>query len=147
MEAGLHQDEGRHERDVMAKVEARQRHSPQREAVREVLGARSGFVSAQDLYGELRNAGSSIGLATVYRHVQAMLESGELDVLHTREGEALYRQCSTRHHHHLICRNCGKAVEITAPEIEAWAEKTAAEHGFTEIDHSVEIYGLCRNCS
>lgn len=126
---------------------ARTRRSPQRDAVRAILNSRSGFISAQDLHTELQAHGSSVGLATVYRHLQAMLASGEIDSLHTGEGEALYRQCSPQHHHHLICRNCGKAVEIDAPEVETWAKRVAGKYGYTDFEHTVEVFGRCAECS
>ena len=53
----------------------------------------------------------------------------------------------TGHHHHLLCRNCGKAVEVEAPAVETWAARTASEHGFTEVAHTVEIFGLCPECT
>lgn len=121
----------------------RQRFSPQREAVRAQLGTGHGFRSAQDLHAQLRAGGAQISLATVYRHLQAMQD---VDVLHTADGEALYRQCGAGHHHHLICRVCGTAVEVDTPGIEAWAAGIAAAHGFATPEHSVEVFGTCQQC-
>ena len=123
------------------------RNTWQRGAVREALGDSEGFVSAQSLHAALRTAGSSIGLATVYRALADLAETGEADQLQ-QDGEALYRACTPgRHHHHLICRSCGLAVEIEAHEVEAWAQRTAAAHGFTQAEHVVDIFGLCANCA
>lgn len=124
-----------------------QRFSPQREAVRAILGTARGFRGAQDLHAALRDEGQRISLATVYRHLQALADASEVDVLHTAEGESLYRRCSPEHHHHLICRNCGITVEVDAPPVEAWAVRAAADHGFTEVAHSVEVFGLCPRCA
>ena len=124
------------------------RNTWQREAVRGALGGASGFVSAQELYGALRESGSSIGLATVYRTLSTLQADGEADSLQSPDGEALYRACSsTGHHHHLICRRCGKTVEIGADEVEAWAQQVAAQHGFTQPQHIVDVFGLCAECS
>ena len=72
--------------------------------------------------------------------------TGLVDVLRNGEGEAVYRRCAvTGHHHHLLCRSCGKAVEVEAPAVEAWAARTATEHGFTAVEHTVEIFGLRRS--
>lgn len=123
------------------------RNTWQREAVRSALGESEGFVSAQALHGALRDAGSTIGLATVYRALTDLTDEGEADTL-TQDGEALYRACTPdSHHHHLICRRCGKTVEIEATAVEEWARSVAAEHGFTQAEHIVDVFGLCAECS
>lgn len=123
------------------------RNTWQREAVRAALGTREGFVSAQSLHSALRDSGSSIGLATVYRALSDLAVEGEADSLQ-QEGESLYRACTPgSHHHHLICRNCGLTVEIEADSVEEWARAVAAEHGFTQPNHIVDVFGLCANCS
>ena len=123
------------------------RNTWQREAVREALGESEAFVSAQALHTNLRAGGSSIGLATVYRALADLATEGEADSLQ-QEGESLYRACTPgTHHHHLICRNCGLTVEIEADAVEEWARQVAAEHGFTQPNHVVDVFGLCENCS
>lgn len=124
------------------------RNTWQREAVRGALDQNEGFISAQSLHSSLRDTGSPIGLATVYRALADLQAEGEADSLQSPEGESLYRACaSTAHHHHLICRNCGKTVEIEATEVEQWARRVAGEHGFTQAQHIVDIFGLCEDCS
>ncbi|MEY2676251.1 MAG: hypothetical protein RL510_271 [Actinomycetota bacterium] len=122
------------------------RNTWQKDAVRHALSEAIGFVSAQQLHLVLRNHGSTIGLATVYRALADLASTGEADSLQSQEGELLYRACTTDHHHHLICKNCGKTVEIEASEVEAWAEKVSKQHGFREPAHMVEIFGLCEDC-
>ena len=125
-----------------------QRNTWQRERVREALTDAQGFVSAQDLHAALREANTGIGLATVYRALANLASSGEADQLQSPEGEAIYRACeSSGHHHHLICRSCGTTVEIQATDVEQWARKTAADHGFTRAEHVVDIFGLCAACT
>lgn len=119
----------------------------QRTAVREHLWETDEFQTAQQVHEILSRGGARVGLATVYRALQSMADSGELDVLRTPEGEAAYRRCSTGHHHHLVCRECGFTVEIGAEAVEAWAATMADEHGFTDAGHDIEIFGLCRDCS
>lgn len=122
--------------------------STRREAVHQALTASSGFRSAQDLYADLRADGSRIGLTTVYRALQALSDSGDVDVLRTDEGEAVYRACDTEnHHHHLVCRVCSTAVEIEGPAVERWAAEIGAQHGFTGVTHTVEVFGTCAECS
>jgi Fur family ferric uptake transcriptional regulator len=123
------------------------RHTWQRDAVRGALSGTENFVSAQELHASLRAAGSSIGLATVYRALADLATVGEADSLQ-QEGEILYRACTPgSHHHHLICRYCGLTVEIEADAVEQWARAVAAEHGFTRPHHIVDVFGLCADCS
>ncbi len=122
------------------------RNTWQKDAVRHALSEAIGFVSAGQLHLVLKNHGSTIGLATVYRALADLAASGEADSLQSQEGELLYRACTTEHHHHLICKTCGKTVEIEAHEVEAWAEKVAKQHGFREPSHTVEIFGICEDC-
>ena len=127
---------------------ARKRNTWQREAVREALGADDGFVSAQGLHSTLRKSGSPIGLATVYRALADLASEGEADSLQSPDGESLYRACTPgQHHHHLICRKCGLTVEIEADAVERWAQSVATEHGFTQPNHVVDVFGLCAACS
>jgi len=124
-----------------------QRNTWQRERVRDALADARGFVSAQSLHASLRED-TGIGLATVYRTLSGLAAAGEADSLQSPDGEALYRACiSPGHHHHLICRSCGLTVEIEATEVEAWARRTAAQHGFTDAEHVVDIFGLCAACT
>jgi Fur family ferric uptake transcriptional regulator len=124
------------------------RNTWQREAVREALVTADGFVSAQALHSSLRDGGSPIGLATVYRALSDLTDGGEADSLQSMEGEALYRACTSGgHHHHLICRNCGLTVEIEADAVETWATSIAAANGFTQPQHIVDVFGLCAACS
>jgi Fur family transcriptional regulator, ferric uptake regulator len=123
-----------------------QRRTRQRAAVEEMLSDRHDFRTAQQIHDDLRHHGERVGLATVYRTLQLMTDAGELDVIRTNEGETAYRRCSTGHHHHLVCRVCGRTVEVSGPAVERWANAVATEHGFREISHDLEIFGTCDTC-
>lgn len=126
----------------------RRRPTRQQAAVAAALQDVQDFSSAQELHSRLRESGETVGLATVYRTLTGMAESGEVDVLRTDDGEAVYRMCSTGHHHHLVCRDCGRAVEIEGPAaVERWTDKVAAEHGFRDVSHTLEIFGRCAGCA
>ena len=119
----------------------------QRAAVTRALESAEGFQSAQALHDAMRHAGERVGLTTVYRHLQALADAGEVDVLRTGDGEAVYRQCiADDHHHHLVCRVCGTTVEVTGPAVEKWAEQVAQKHGFRDVSHTVEVFGTCSEC-
>lgn len=128
-------------------TEAGRRDTRQRRVLREHLAASESFVSAQQLFDDLRARGDKVGLATIYRTLQAMTEAGEVDALRTDEGETLYRRCGPRHHHHLVCRQCGLTVELEGRAVERWADKAASDHGFSDVNHVVELFGLCAGCS
>ncbi|MEV0585909.1 transcriptional repressor [Nonomuraea sp. NPDC050310] len=119
-----------------------------RDAVHDTLRRSDGFRSAQDVYAQLRSDGAKIGLTTVYRALQALADGGLIDVLRTDDGESVYRACATdAHHHHLVCRRCGRTVEVAGPAVERWAEAVGAEHGFSEVTHTVEVFGTCADCA
>ena len=123
------------------------RNTWQKDAVKHALGEAAGFVSAQQLHLVLRNHGSTIGLATVYRALADLAAAGDADSLQSKDGELLYRACGTEHHHHLICRSCGKTVEIEASKVETWADEVAKSHGFTQPSHTIDIFGVCASCN
>lgn len=124
--------------------ETERRATKQRRAVEAVLRETDDFISAQALHARLRDAGDTVGLATVYRTLNAMTEDQRVDMLRVDDGEARYRLCtSDAHHHHLVCRECGRTVEIEGPAVESWADKVAAEHGFTDVSHTLEVFGTC----
>lgn len=119
----------------------------QRAAVAQALAEQEEFRSAQQLHEVLRTKGDAVGLATVYRTLQTLADAREVDQLRNADGEVLYRRCErTEHHHHLVCRWCRRTVEIDGPTVEAWAAKVGATHDFTEIDHTIELWGTCRDC-
>lgn len=126
---------------------ARRRETRQRSAVSAALAEVAEFVSAQQLHARLRDQGEGVGLATVYRTLQQLAADGEVDVLRTGEGEAVYRRCSTGHHHHLICRHCRRTVEVDSVAVERWARRIAEENGFAEVEHVLEVFGTCADCA
>ena len=119
----------------------------QRAAITEQLSGMTEFRSAQEIHARLAEEGQKIGLATVYRTLTTMAGDGEVDVLRTDDGEAVYRMCSTGHHHHIVCRECGATVEVEGPAVERWADQVSAEHGFTDVEHTLEIFGRCARCA
>ena len=119
----------------------------QGQAVLSVVAGSDSFRSAQDIHAQLRTAGETVGLTTVYRHLALLADEGQLDSLQTAEGELVYRRYhSDQHHHHVVCRTCGRGTEVELPELEQWAESTAHELGYSEVTHTLEVFGLCAEC-
>jgi Fur family ferric uptake transcriptional regulator len=127
-------------------TEPTRRTTRQRTAVIAVLEQVNDFRSAQQLHDVLAQRGDAVGLTTVYRTLQALSAEGSIDIIVGDDGEARYRNCSEGHHHHLVCRSCGSTVEVEGPTVERWANRLAAQHGFTQPDHTIEITGICPTC-
>lgn len=129
-----------------AAIGPRVRSTRQFDAVADEVSRSTDFRSAQVIHAALRTRGHSVGLATVYRALQTLVDQGAADALQASTGEVVYRECSRSHHHHLVCRGCGNAVEVTGPVFERWADRTAQEHGYSEVSHTLELFGTCAVC-
>ncbi|AVM61169.1 Fur family transcriptional regulator [Actinomyces sp. oral taxon 897] len=126
----------------------RQRATRQRAAVADILSRTEEFRSAQQIHAALDAEGTRVGLATVYRNLTALAGSGEVDQIRNAEGETLYRRCDAHsHHHHLVCRSCGTTVEVSAAPLETWVARISQKNGFTDVEHTAELFGLCAACS
>mgnify|MGYP003355612720 FL=1 len=121
------------------------RHTKQKDAVMAQLRGCDDFISAQELHRKLVDSGLRIGLATVYRQLNSLVDSGAADTVRM-DGQQLFRLCGDDgHHHHLVCTNCGKTVEIESPS-ETWLRGISTKYGFTIERHTLEVFGLCSDC-
>ncbi|SBW22562.1 Fur family transcriptional regulator [Protofrankia symbiont of Coriaria ruscifolia] len=119
----------------------------QRRAVLAALSAAGGFRSAQALHDQIRGGGQRIGLTTIYRVLHDLVRDGTADTVRGEDGQQLFRLTrSSGHHHHLVCRGCGHSIEVVSDVVEHWAASLAAEHGFTDLDHAIDLFGLCTEC-
>jgi Fur family ferric uptake transcriptional regulator len=123
------------------------RSTRQRAAVTAVLEETNDFRSAQQIHDLLTQRGQRVGLTTVYRSLQMLADRHEVDVLRGTDGEMSYRRCSTGHHHHLVCRDCGRTVEVDGPAVERWAQRVADEHQYADVSHTLEVFGTCADCA
>ena len=105
-----------------------------------------GFASAQQIHQLLKRNGDSIGLTTVYRALQSLVEAQLVDQLRKDDGEAIFRLCGEKHHHHLVCRSCGATIEVAGSALENWAKDMAEKHCYRDVGHVAEIFGTCSNC-
>lgn len=122
------------------------RSTRQRTAVVSALDEIDDFRSTQEIHDYLRSKGENVGLTTVYRTLTALAEADEVDVILREDGESVYRRCSGTHHHHLVCRQCGRTVEVEGPAVERWADEVARLHGFSDVSHTLELFGKCSDC-
>src|SRR5690348_6299521 len=133
-----------------ARPTGRTRITRQSAAIEHALREADGFRTAQELFDAVRATGHKIGLTTVYRHLNLLAELGSADIVHRADGEAQFRLCGTQagpgvtdpaaeqHHHHVVCRVCGRSEQVSGPEVEEWAERVAVAAGYTEVTHTVE---------
>ncbi|RSO05361.1 transcriptional repressor [Streptomyces sp. WAC 06783] len=120
----------------------------QRASVLRVLASCQDFVSAQELHVRLVTADIPVGLSTVYRTLRDLERTGQVDVVRDEAGERLYRpRPADGHRHYLICRRCGRSRPLDSDVVERWAERVGAESGYSAVQHTVELSGICGRCT
>ena len=124
------------------------RSTRQRAAIVALLDEVDGFRSAQELHDELRRRGTNIGLTTVYRTLQTLAGTDVVDTVRTDPASTLYRPSDVLQHGPLVVRRqCGSAVEVSGKHVEAWAAEVATRHGFSDVNHTIELFGTCADCA
>jgi Fur family ferric uptake transcriptional regulator len=118
----------------------------QRLLVLDALAGEPHDATAQQIHERLRGAGTPIGLATVYRTLKSLAGADAIDSFSHHRGETCFRLCSEGHHHHLLCSECHRVVELEGCGLGEWLDEAAAAHGFVASDHRLEITGVCANC-
>jgi Fur family ferric uptake transcriptional regulator len=103
-------------------------------------------VTAEQLYRMLGRHRPHIGLATIYRTLNLLCDSGIAQERHFGSQTHYDNVVNKRHHDHMICTQCGTITEFENCDIERLQEQVAAKHGFTITTHKLELYGLCRHC-
>lgn len=103
-------------------------------------------LSAEDVYKILLNSGDDVGLATVYRVLTQFEDAGLLVRHHFESGKAVFELNEGEHHDHIVCVKCGKVEEFFDEEIERRQKEAAESRGFTMQEHSLMIYGICKEC-
>lgn len=103
-------------------------------------------LSAEDVYKGLIEADEDVGLATVYRVLTQFEAAGLVERHHFEGGHSVFELMSVDHHDHLVCSKCGEIEEFYDEVIELQQEKIAAKFGFEITDHSLYLYGICKQC-
>ena len=140
--AGTRQQEGSYRGLTLP---AGTRLTPQRRAVLDTIETSDGRFTALDLFERARRSSPQLGLATIYRTLDLLRETGSLHAL-SGEGRPAYVRCSPKHHHHLVCLSCG-SVEDTVLCATPSQRSLSRRHGFRAESHELEIYGTCKRCS
>jgi Fur family ferric uptake transcriptional regulator len=123
------------------------KHSRQRERIAEIFMSLRGHVSVDELLARARREDRRVSLATVYRTMKLLAESGLAAAREFGDGQTRWEVAAGREHHdHLICTGCGEIVEFTNEQIEALQAAVAKKHGFEVERHRLELYGRCARC-
>lgn len=126
----------------------------QRISVLKVLSACGDrHLTAEEIYELVRVDYPEIGLATVYRTIQLLLELRLIDSIQLGDGFVRYELGHSgegqekHHHHHLVCLGCGKVISFEDDLLERLEEKIEEKISFQVVDHDVKLYGYCKECS
>lgn len=121
--------------------------SRERNEIATTVFALNQHFSADDLYLKMKQEGSNVSRATVYRTLELLEKSELLSKLQLKAGQHLYENCdSMKHHDHLICIECGKIIEFSSTEIEKIQNQICKNHNFEMQSHMLRICGLCEDC-
>ena len=113
-----------------------------RKVILEVIEASEDHPDVEELYRRAVEKDRSISIATVYRTVKLFEESGILTKHEFKGGKARYEELNEGHHDHLIDVKSGEIIEFVDDEIEKLQKKVAEKHGYTLVDHKLELYGI-----
>lgn len=103
-------------------------------------------LSAEDIYKALLDSGEDVGLATVYRVLTQFEAAGLVSRHHFESGHSVFEVNEGKHHDHMLCVKCGKIEEFVDEVIEERQRAIAKKAGYAMTDHSLYIYGICKNC-
>lgn len=118
----------------------------QKQAILDVLSAHPQMLTAEEVYGRVRERYPNVSLGTVYRNLQNFSRQGCVRRTLLADGKARFEMAGAVHHHHLICLACGLAAEVpwcpVGPEVAAFM----LAQDFEPVNHQFEIYGYCQRC-
>jgi Fur family ferric uptake transcriptional regulator len=117
-----------------------------RRALAELIAARPDHFTAADLLADARRRRVRVGRASVFRTLDLLVELGTLERLDLPSGEHAYVVCEPEHHHHVVCRNCGRSSEVADAGLAVAVSEMARQTGFAIDSHRLELYGLCPEC-
>ena len=119
----------------------------QRSLIIETFFGLDGHLSVEELWAKVRATDARVSVATVYRTMKLLAESGLASARNFGDGQTRYEAAVGRHHHdHLICTRCATILEFENDQIERMQDLVARKHGFKVTSHKMELYGLCRAC-
>ena len=127
----------------MTKV-AVERSTRQKRAIRDVFERVARPLSTDEILAEAQADIKSLGIATVYRSIRALLDEGFLEAVEVPGRTPLYERSGKSHHHHFLCTECERVYELDGCSSEVRGE---LPRGFRATGHDVTIYGHCPACA
>lgn len=119
----------------------------QRDLIIDTFFGLDGHLSVEDVWAKVRALDQRVSVATVYRTMKLLSESGLAHARNFGDGQTRYEPAVGREHHdHLICTRCGTIIEFENDQIERMQDAVARRHGFKVTSHKMELYGLCKSC-
>jgi Fur family transcriptional regulator, ferric uptake regulator len=118
-----------------------------RQALTDLIDAREGHFTAADLIDDARRRNVRVGRATVFRTLELLTSTGSLERLDLPSGDHAYVACAPKeHHHHVVCRRCGKSAEAMDTGLQTVVRDIGERTGYAIETHRLELYGLCPDC-
>jgi len=123
------------------------KYTPEREEIIEAIVKLQKHFDAEDIYQQLRKQKSDVSLATVYRTIPLLVDSGLImETLHCREKVLYEKIYNKRHHDHMVCVNCGKIIEFYNEDVEKLQDEICHKYQFIATEHRLGIKGYCKEC-
>jgi len=122
-----------------------QKLTPQRQAILDIINQSDKHWDADEVAFSLKEQGTAIGMATVYRGLAVLADKGLIDSVQLADKKR-YERADKSHHDHLVCTACGDIEEFCEPEIEKMQDLVAKERGFAMQGHQLLMFGLCKAC-
>jgi len=122
--------------------------TPERRAVVEEVVSHHGHFDVEELYKRVkRRKNAKVSLATIYRTLPLLVESGLIREVMRCQGRGIYEHVwGHRHHDHLVCVNCGRVIEFHEERIEKLQNEVCRKYGFHPLEHRLGIRGYCKDC-
>jgi Fe2+ or Zn2+ uptake regulation protein len=118
----------------------------QKQAILDALQSNPKLMTAEEVYGRVREKYPNVSLGTVYRNLQTYSQEGQVRRILLTDGKARFELTGNVHHHHLICLACGETSEVPWCPVGSEISIFMANCGFTPVNHQFEIYGYCQRC-
>lgn len=119
--------------------------TPQRKLLLEILHKKGGHLSAEDIFEEIRSSQPNVSFGTVYRNLGILCDLGVVTQLDFKDGRSRF-EISSGHHHHLVCLDCGSAIDVPMCPFSKTISDTANANNFSIKHHNFEVYGYCEEC-
>ena len=114
-------------------------------AVLKALQSSSKPLTVQEIVGKI---GKQVDQATVYRTLEALVASRVVRIIELRHGHAHYELRDEEDHHHIVCTKCSRIEDIHECIANSMLKKVISQSNFASVtDHSLEFFGICKNCS